>query len=352
MLNNVVLSMMRSMVIVVLFLGLTACGSSNATAPESPEEAVPYEAEAVEEAPAEEAAYEKVEPAAMATPTYSTESLAMADSADSVMVVETEGEATLEDAPADEAPAPATVRTHNRKIIKNGEVSLLVNDTDVAINRSLGIVTEFNGYVISNQTWLQGEFKYASMTIGVPVDNFEAMLRRLKELAVTVTNETASGQDVTDQFVDLGSRLQNLEVTATRLREFMTQAENVEEALRVSAQLSEVEAEISQIKGRRNALKERAAFSTITIQITPQIPTPTPLPTEIPIPTATPTVWAITTTIDEATEVSGNLAQGLFRTIAEGLVWFVVLVLPFGLPVVGLIWMGFLLILVWRRRRL
>lgn len=259
MLTRVVLSMMKRMLIMALFLGLTACGSSNATAPHSPEEAVPYEAEAVEEAPAEEAAQlmPVEQPAAV-------NDEAMADRADSLVVVETAGEATLEEAPADEAPASATVRTHNRMIIKNGEINLLVKDTDVAINRSLGIVTQFNGYVISNQTWLQGEFKYASMTIGVPVDNFEAMLRRLKELAVTVTNETASGQDVTDQFVDLGSRLRNLEVTAARLREFMAQAENVQEALQVSAQLSEVEAEIEQIKGRRNALKERAAFSTIT----------------------------------------------------------------------------------------
>jgi len=57
---------------------------------------------------------------------------------------------------------------YNRLIIKNAEVALLVEDTDTAINRSLGIVTDYGGYVISNRTWFQDNYKYATLTIGVP----------------------------------------------------------------------------------------------------------------------------------------------------------------------------------------
>ena len=89
-----------------------------------------------------------------------------------------------------------------------------------------------------------------------------------------MTNETVSGQDVTDEFVDLESRLRNLNATADRIRDFMDQAQDVDESLVVSARLGEVEAEIEQVKGRINFLKDRAAFSTITIQIIPEIPTP------------------------------------------------------------------------------
>jgi len=52
-----------------------------------------------------------------------------------------------------------------------------------------------------------------------------------------VTNETASGQDVTDEFVDLKSRLTNLEATAARMREFLNQAKTVQESLEVNAKL-------------------------------------------------------------------------------------------------------------------
>ena len=53
----------------------------------------------------------------------------------------------------------------------------------------------------------------------------------------------------------------------------------VEEALKVNAELSKVEDEIEKIKGRMNFLKDRAAYSTLTIGLEPVQPSPTPTPT-------------------------------------------------------------------------
>ena len=134
-------------------------------------------------------------------------------------------------------PVSPAGRASNRLIIKNAAVGLLVDNTDTAINRSLGIVIEFGGYVINNRTWFKEEQKLATVTIGVPVENFEAMLRRLKEIAVLVTNEVVTGQDVSDQFVDLASRLRNLEATAARIREFLKEAQDVDKALEIQRPL-------------------------------------------------------------------------------------------------------------------
>ncbi|MEW5958922.1 MAG: DUF4349 domain-containing protein [Chloroflexota bacterium] len=220
----------------------------------------------------------------------------------------------------------------NRLIIKTAELGLQVEDTDTVINRSLGIVTEYGGYVISSQSWFTGQQKYATLTIGVPSENFEEMLRRLKDLASEVTNETISGQDVTEQFVDLESRLRNLEATAARLRDFLEQAQNVREALEVNAQLAALEAETEQVKGQMAYLRDRTAFSTITLQISPQLPEPTPTPT--------PELWSARHTFNQASEVTRNLAVDLFQLSVDGLIWVVVVILPFGLPLIGLIWLA------------
>lgn len=243
--------------------------------------------------------------------------------------------------------SPRTGPTSNRLIIKNAELEMLVDDTDTAINRSLGIVIEYNGYVINNRTWFKDDFKYATVTIGVPVQNFEEMMRRLKGLAVMVTNETASGQDVTDQYVDLESRLRNLEATASRIRDFLDQAQDVDKALEISNQLSEVEAEIEQTKGQMTFIKERAAYSTITMHLTPQIPTPTPMPTltptstPMPTPTLTPTpAWSASRTFSTAGTVAAGSAKTIFQVTVDLLIWGVVVVLPCLLPFIILAWIG------------
>jgi hypothetical protein len=254
-----------------------------------------------------------------------------------------EGEAPQAAAEGDSAQpdtiAPVTNRpnVYNRLIIKNAEVEMIVEDTDTAINRSLGIVMEYNGYVVSNRTWFSGEDKHATLTLGVPSENFEEMMRRLKDLAVTVSNETVSGQDVTDEFVDLKSRLVNLEATADRIREFLDQAKTVEESLKVNQQLSTIEADIEQVKGRMAYLKDRAAFSTITLQISPQVIVPEPTPS----PTPTPEPWSAGRTFNQATGVTSKAAFTLFTTAIDLTIWFAVVVLPFALPLFLFAWFIF-----------
>ena len=226
-------------------------------------------------------------------------------------------------------------------IIKNGEMNLLVADVDVALDRATAIAVELGGYLLNGKSWMQDGWKYSSLTVGVPVDQFETTQRRMRALAVQVLNDTASGQDVSTEFTDVQSRVTNLEATAARIREFLTQAKDVNEALTVNAKLAEIEAEIEQAKGRMNYLRDRAAYSTLTVNLEPQrpTPTPTPTPTATPIPpTPTPNVWRPDKTFDAASDV----LTGLLRVIGDVVIWFCVVVAPFALPVV-IIWT------LWRR---
>jgi hypothetical protein len=229
-----------------------------------------------------------------------------------------------------------------RMIIKNAELDLLVSDTDVALDSITVIAADYGGYIISSHTWFESEFKYATVRLGVPVVEFENILRRLRGLAVKVNSEVASGEDVTDQFVDLQSRLTNLQATRDRIREFLDRAETVEEALQVNQQLSDIEAQIEEIQGRMNYLKDRAAFSTIDVQLNPQRPTPTPSPTPTPTPTPTPVAWRPGETVEDATGVLTSVVKGL----VDLAIWVIVVLGPFLVPVILVVWL-----VIWLRRR-
>ncbi len=235
----------------------------------------------------------------------------------------------------------------SRMIIKNAEISLLVEDTDTAIDRTTQIVDDAGGYIISSRVWYQDwgseSYKYSTITIGIPVDEFERTMRRLRDIAVKVMDENAYGEDVTDEFVDLGSQLANLEATRDRIKTFLDQAKTVEEALAVNEELSQIEGQIEEIRGRMNYLEDRAAFSTITITISPDlpdlVPTPTltPTATNTPRPTMTPTPWDASKTVVRAKRTLTQTYQGLF----ELAIWIGLYLLPvLGPPllVVILIW--------------
>jgi hypothetical protein len=233
-------------------------------------------------------------------------------------------------------------------IVKNGDIKLLVKDSDRALDGVTQIVGDVQGYIVSSRVWYQDYFgtnyKYATLTIGVREDQFENALRRLRGLALRVLDENATGQDVTDQYVDLQSQLTNLEATRDRIQGFLAQAKTVDEALRINQQLSDVEAQIEQIKGKMNYLSNRSAFSTLTIDLEPDLPpvvsTPTPTPT--PVPVQPLGAWDPGKTTQKAT----NTLVASYRVIIDLLIWiFVVLVPIFGPPIL------FVWLIVWLIKR-
>lgn len=225
-----------------------------------------------------------------------------------------------------------------RKIIKNAQFALTVENADTAVDRITGIVGDMRGYITSSRTFFEGGMKAATITFAVPVDRFEETLQRVRGIALKVEQESASGQDVTDQYVDLESQVRNLEATADRIRDFLKKAQTVEEALKVNQQLSQVEKEIETIKGKLNYLGDRSAFSTITTEIREPKPTPTPTftptLTATPMPTATPTVWNPGQTVTRAVETQTTLV----RALTELLIWLIVVALPYALVGAVAIW--------------
>jgi len=219
-------------------------------------------------------------------------------------------------------------------IIKNGEMSLMVANTDRAIDQVTSAAVDSGGYIVSAKTWVQDGFKYATINMGVPSDQFEAVQRQLRTLAIEVLIDTASGQDVSDEYVDLQSQLTNLEATQARIRQFLDKATKVDEALQVNAQLTEIEGQIEQVKGRMQYLKDRAAYSTILVNIEQQRPTPTPYPTP------TPVAWQPGETLKDAGDTLGSVLRGL----GDLAIWLGVVVAPLAIPVV-------LVVLVVRRLR-
>ncbi len=294
---------------------LSACGAS---------------APAATEAPAMEAPLLAVEqPAAV-------ESFGQADAAKEAGAPP----ADLSSAPIYNAGADANANNaafaSSHMIIKNGDIKLLVEDTDIAIDRATQAIGDMGGYIISSRIWYQpyadGEnYKYATITIGVPVDQFERTLNRLRGLALKVLDETASGEDVTNQFVDLQSQVTNLEATRDRIKSFLDEAQTTDEALRINAELTNVEAQIEQIKGQMNYLQDRSAYSTITLNLEPVLPELIATPT----PTPTPNVWKPGQTFENAKKAVTSAYQG----IIDFLIWVFVVLVPIFAPPVLIIWL-------------
>ena len=317
--------------VVVAMLILAACGGAAPAATEAPPEMDIFEKAAATEAPAMESPSFAEEPAAK-----EGESLPQDQAAGQAELAPMPTAAAYEI--ANSSGDLTVIERSNRMIIKNADIRLMVKDTDIAIDRATQVIADAGGYIVSSRVWYQDYYgnslKYATVTIGIPVDEFERALVKLRDLAVRVVDEVASGDDVTEQYVDLQSQLTNLEATRARIQEFLKDTKTVEEALRINQELANIEAQIEQIKGRMNYLNDRSAFSTITINFEPEFPVLTPTPTPTAHPTATPIPWKPGDTSEEAQ----STVTVAYQSIADFLIWVAVVIVPIFLPLGLILW--------------
>jgi hypothetical protein len=225
-----------------------------------------------------------------------------------------------------------------RLIIRNASLDIVVRDTESVVEEISALTEELGGYTVESNISEYDEGKRAHLQLRVPAEDLDLALERIRKLSMEVRRETVTGQDVTDEYVDVQSRLRHLEATEERLLTFMEEAEDTEAALEVYDRLQNIQAQIEQAKGRMEYLEQSAAMATITLDITPS---------ELAQPIQVGR-WRPQGTLRDAFE---SLIR-VFQFLVDALIIIVVLVLPvvliIALPLIGLF---FLIRGILRRRR-
>jgi hypothetical protein len=222
-------------------------------------------------------------------------------------------------------------QAQERLIIRTGILSIVVEDTEETLVDITRLAEGNGGWVVSSNVFQSsGDVKSGEVTVRIPAEGFSRAMETIKAMAIEVTNELTSGKDFTDEFVDLSSRLGNLEATASRVRNFLDETKNVEEALAVNAELSRLEEQIEVIKGRMQFLEQSAAFSTIAVNLTPD---ELSRPIEVPEGVARDAVEAL---------------LGILEGVANFLIWLLIYLLPLILLLGISVWIAIRTV---RRRR-
>lgn len=163
--------------------------------------------------------------------------------------------------------APAGVS----KIIKNAELTLLVDTVDVATQLIERIRIEQGGQPGNSSFGYYAQNRTGDITIWVPSDRFDVALRDIKKGALQVTNERISIADVSAQYVDLEARLKNMRATESQYLEILKRSGSIPDVLSVTRELSQTRQTIEQLQGQLNYLSRQIALSSIHIQLTEEV---------------------------------------------------------------------------------
>ncbi|MHA7059694.1 DUF4349 domain-containing protein [Aquimarina sp. M1] len=154
------------------------------------------------------------------------------------------------------------------QIIKNANCRIKVNHVEKITMLSKEIVSTFNGYVADEHFTNTNYAKENSFTIRVPKENFDKVLDSICALAVFVDYKNISTKDVTEEYIDISSRLKTKLEVKQRYEEILkTRAKTVKDILLIESNLRMLQEEIEASQGRLNYLSSSVSYSTIQFDL-------------------------------------------------------------------------------------
>lgn len=175
--------------------------------------------------------------------------------------------------PHDVAPPPPPVKKQEvikKKIIKDGRLGLKVDDIEKAKAQIDTLVKAYDGY-FSNERFNNTESKaFFNLEIRIPSERFETFISNVEKGKGEVLYKEIDARDVTDQFIDLETRLKNKKSYLVRYNELLKEANTVKEILEIQEEIRQLEEEIESTTGRLKYLTDQVDYSTLNLNLEKQ----------------------------------------------------------------------------------
>lgn len=219
--------------------------------------------------------------------------------------------------------AVAPSESSDRLVIQDTNLSLQVKDVSKTINDILDTTKNLGGFLINSSLSKPQNAASGNISVRIPEEKRSQALDIFKKMAVKVVSESVYGNDVTDQYVDLESRLAVLNNTKTKYEEILKQASKVSDIMNVQEQLTYIQTQIDNLKGQKKYLEQSAKLSKIVVYLSTD---------ELALPYAPTNEWRPMVIFKNAVR---SLVT-LFRGVGSLFIYLIVFI-PVIIPVVFII---------------
>ena len=163
----------------------------------------------------------------------------------------------------------AGIAAAGRQVVRTATVSLTVTNVTNSVNRVQQIADTAGGYVGNEDA----QDQQASITLQVPEPQLDAVIGQLSGLG-QVTSRQQQTQDVTDQLVDVRSRIASQQASVDRVRALMGQATSLSDVVSIEGELTKRESDLEALEQQQAELAGQVAMSTLNVNLVAAVPPP------------------------------------------------------------------------------
>lgn len=166
------------------------------------------------------------------------------------------------------------VQVRDRAVVYTGALTVEVDDISAELRRIESLVAAADGLVANEQTdhtidrtgpdgVIRRQIASATIVVRVPPAAYARVLGAIGELG-TVVQQSRSATDVTEEVVDVDSRVKSAQASVARIRKLMDDAKALSDVVLLESELTRRQAELESLLSRQAALADQVDLATIT----------------------------------------------------------------------------------------
>ncbi|MBO7477431.1 MAG: DUF4349 domain-containing protein [Salinivirgaceae bacterium] len=154
-----------------------------------------------------------------------------------------------------------------RKLIKNGSMTLVVDNLEQTRNEVLNLIEKHGGYC-ANEQYSSWEHSSAyNLAVRIPCGNFDSFVSDVEAGKGKIESKSMYINDVTAEYIDLETRLNTKRSYLERYRQLLKSAKSVQEIVSIEDKIRSLEEEIDSTVGQLKYLTNQVDYSTLHLQI-------------------------------------------------------------------------------------
>jgi len=162
----------------------------------------------------------------------------------------------------------STQSTIERKIVYTASVTIEIESAVDSIPKVKAIAESAKGFVSdSSISEYDNNRKNAKLTIKIPADNFDKVLKDLETLG-KVKSQSMYTDDITEKYVDNEARLKNAQrLEANLINLLEKKSKELKDMLAVETELGRVREQIERFEGLKRYYDSKTSMATITVYL-------------------------------------------------------------------------------------
>jgi hypothetical protein len=155
----------------------------------------------------------------------------------------------------------------NKKIIKDGSISIKVKEIELAKKRMDAIIKSYDAYY-ENESFENSETTVSyRLKIRVPAKQFEVFLKASEKVEGEITFKNIDARDVTEEYVDGEIRLTSKKLFRNRYYQLLGKAGKVDDMLAIEENIRALQEEIESQEGQLKFLDDQITYSTLDVYL-------------------------------------------------------------------------------------